>query len=322
MDIYKEKLIGISFSAFPNVIEGSFIVAYDSYSIDYLDKYFSPKKLLTFISNNFRYAFLDYRKLITICGYITGHLNYAFPYQKKKMKIEITEYIENHLGESYYPSITDCAFALDFSISDLKLELIANAFIIDEKGHDLAYNYASSFIRYQSHENTDSENRHLSEALYKAFLNCKDVFHKKTIAEYYFKYNSQNSEVFKFYAEYLMEDDNHTILNQFIHGGSSTSIKTANIEQIEIVNKLFRYSRAKKSKSDRRDAILAIALSSYKAMADIACECDKLDLILNSMKELADEGHDFLYRQMLEIENNFVERTYKPLSIEEIIDLG
>jgi hypothetical protein len=56
-------------------------------------------------------------------------------------------------------------------------------------------------------------------------------------------------------------------------------------------------------------------------MADVAHDRDELDLILTSMRTIADEGHEFLYRYMQEIENAFVERTYEPLSVEDILGL-
>lgn len=316
--IYKEKMIGLIFSGFPKFSEGPTSVGYDAFSIDYLDRYLYSKDVLDIITNSFNLAFPNQYKMISVCGYIAGHIQVALPYQTRIMKNKITEYIEKHLKDNFYPTIIDCAFSLGFSISDLNIDLLANAFFIDENGQDLAHNYALCFINYQSHENTETEVQHLLKALYKSFMNSKDPFQKKTIAEYYIKYNPMGGEVFEFYAEYLMENDNHTILHQYVHNGSNTPLKTTDIKQIEIVNRLFRYSRAKKTKSERRDGILSIALSSYKAMADISNEREKLDLILSAMRSLADEGHRFLYRQMQEIEIDFIERTYKPLSFDEI----
>jgi len=318
---YRECLIGLIFSSFPNVVDGAFIVNSDSYSIDYLDQYLSPKRIISLITNNFEEAFSFYQKMISICGYLLNHLDEMFAYQKNIIKNYIKIYIERNIAGAYYPVITECAFALGFSIIEIQKELLADSFVIDENGSDLAHNYASSFIRYQSHKNSSSELIHLSETLLIAFNDSKDDFHKKTLAEYYIKFNEMAGDIFVFYANYLLKDETHNILNQLIHGGSVTPLKTADIQHLDLVNKLFLYSRAKKDRSDRRDGILSIALSSYKAIAERSIKSEDLDLLKKNIIEMAEEGYLFLYRHLQEIENEFAERTYKPLSIKEIINL-
>ncbi len=64
-----------------------------------------------------------------------------------------------------------------------------------------------------------------------------------------------------------------------------------------------------------------MAISSYKAIAKVILEHGKLDLVLNSMNHLVENGHDILFNYIQEIENAFAERTYKPLSVDEIVGL-
>lgn len=321
MNSYKEKFIGLAFSGFPNVIEGAIMISYESFSLDYLDKYFSPRRIIAFINDHFEYAFSDSRKMISICGYITGHISNIFPYQKKNMKEKITKYIENNLKENYYPTIIDFAFTLGFSITDLDIKTLSEAIILDDKEHKLAYNYAESFLRYHRIEKSTDEIKHLSKALYKAFENSTVIFLKKVIAEYYISFNIFAGDIFEFYANYLLENDLHDITTNFIHGSSNLFLRTADINHLEIVNKLFKYSREKESRSERRDGIFNIALSSYKAIAEYTKKRDELDVVINSIKSFADKGDSFLYKQIQEIENAFIERTYVPLSLEEIINL-
>ena len=318
-DNYQKKMLGLSFAGFANVLYGIVMVDDKSYSIDYLDQYFSPLEVITFINENFHHAFSNSnnKKTISVCGYLDGHIDKVFPFQKDKMKPIITEHIKNHLKESYYPNVTECAFALGFSITDLEPEDLSKAFILDEKEQDLAHNFAYSFIRPYTHTNTIPELKHLLKALQLAFNNSTNNFHKKIIAEYHILQNFMSGGIFEFYANYLMENDNHTISSKLM---DNLTLKTADIQHLKIVEKLFRYAR-QKEKSERREIILEMAISSYKAMAGRVSEQNKLDQIINSMEELAQEGNHFLHQQIQEIKNEFSQRTYQPLSEKEVIQL-
>lgn len=323
MDSYRDKLIGLTFSAFPSVLEGSFMVSYDSYSLEYLEQYFSTKRLIAFICTHFTHAStdIDYRKMISVCGYITGHIDEVLPYQKKTIKKEIAVYLENNLRSSYYSAITDCAFDLGFLITDINVNKLADAFVLNDTGDKLNHNYAASFLDYYKHEKTEDEMQHLLKALRLAFDNSSDEFQKKTIAEYYLSMNKNAGDIFIFYADYLLSDDSRPIGNRFGQGGFGFALATSDINHLDKVENLFLYSRDRKEHSDRRDGILNMAISSYKAMAEVTQSRKELEKILYSMRTVAESGHDFLYRQIQEIENAFAERTYQPLSVDEIINL-
>ena len=180
------------------------------------------------------------------------------------------------------------------------------------------YNYASSYQTYPKFVFGDTEKEILLFYIQEAFEQSGETLLKKTLAEHYITMNKMAGEIFVYYANYLLEDDNHTIKNA--HGGFGAELSTADINHLDIVKDLIIYSVQKSS--NRRSAILNMALESYKLIAGNATDRYDIDKVVNSMKVFYSEtGKEFILRYIREIETSYAEKIYQPLTIEEILQL-
>jgi calcineurin-like phosphoesterase family protein len=310
--------MGFAYTGFPKGLEGGFIVNYDSFSIDYLEKYISSKKLIAYIVNNFSYKDLNERVLLSLTGYLNGRFSLIFPYQKKILKNEIINYFNINMDSSYQTSVRDLAFLLGVNPSDLDKASFIKALRIEDES--LVHNYAASFILYPKDNMDNTEKDILLDYMKQSWAQSQDLFYKKIITENYLNMNKLAGDMFLFYADYLLADEKNSISNRFGSGGMGGQIATADINHLDKVEELLLYS-TKKEDSERRDAISRMALESYKLIAQRATDKSELELVINSMKNIHTHGHDFILSYIREVENAFAERMYKPLSLDEVLEL-
>jgi len=314
----QQSLIGLAFSGFSSSTFGAVMIGYDAFSIDYLDSYIEPKSIVDFICLNFKSALPDQQKLIAVCGYLLGHESLVLPYQRVNIVGILVSFIDNGLASIPIDGVVELARAFGFNLMHLDLDRLAEAFVLNSRRDDLEYNLASSFIKHGIHIRSNDELVHLSNSLRRAFERSTDLFLKKTIAEYYISFNEFAGDIFTFYAEYLLASDANTILERLSDGGYRSSLKTADIAHLPHIERLFRYSVAKKVESDRRTQILHIALSSYVAISDTCNSSEELEPVLKSMRAVSGISDIFVEKKIREIMNAHAERNYRPYNWDEI----
>ncbi|MDF3821620.1 hypothetical protein P3G55_17070, partial [Leptospira sp. 96542] len=321
---FGKYFLGLAFSRFPNQMRGAIIVNYDSFSLDYLEKVLLDRvEILKFINENFETGTNNSRVMIGITGYISKHVNSLFPGLRKDIKNKITQYLKEHISEEYYPSIIDCAYQLGFSPLELDVELISNALAVNEDGNDLLHNFAASFYIYGSEHFSNIEGiyNHLSKALFASFTKEKEILKKKIFAEYFLRIHRNGGEVFQWYVDYLLSNDSNPISSMFVRYSESSKIYSNDINDLELIEKLFVYAREKDSPSERRRTILDFAIASYKEMGYSINSDSDLNKILQSMDKMIQNGHTFMKQVRYEIESTYSERNYKPMELEEIVEL-
>ncbi|MBL0955811.1 MAG: hypothetical protein IBJ01_13670 [Leptospira sp.] len=322
---YGKNFLGLAFSGFPNQIRGAIIVNYDSFSLDYLEKVLLDRvDILKFIIENFETGANNSRVIIGITGYISKHVDKLYPGLRKDIKNKITQFLKEHISEEYYPSIIDCAYLLGFSPLDMDVELISNALAIDEDRQDLVHNFAASFYIYESEYLSKIEGiyNHLSKALFISFTKEKDILKKKIFAEYFLKIHRTGGEVFKWYVDYLLSNDSNPISSRFVRYSDRSKIYSNNINDLELIEKIFVYAREKDHPSERRSAILDFAISSYREIGNSIDSDEDLKKIIESIDKLIQNDHSFMNKVKSEIVNSFHERKYRPLDFEGILELA
>ena len=186
------------------------------------------------------------------------------------------------------------------------------------------HNYATSFLSYSYKSNpiTNEEIDHLLKALLIAFNKASDEFHKKTLAEYYLKFNSKGGDVFNWYGNYLMANDSNTMSHKLTRYSGFGRIYSKNINDLSTIESLLKYSQKENSDSERRKSIADLAISSYRGMAFSVDKDEEFQLIKDSLNRLIQEGHNFMSRILNEIMDSYNERTYQPIKMDEIRKLA
>lgn len=318
---YGNKILGLSLAGFPSEMQSGIR---DYFSIEYMDKFISVNLLLNFMNENMDKAFNNSRAMIGLCGYISNHITYLYEGIKIEIKGKLKSYIIENLGKDYYPTILNCAREVGFSVTEIEEELLSNYLILNIESDGLMHNYATSFLSYSSKSNpiTNEEIDHLLKALLIAFNKAYDEFHKKTLAEYYLKFNSKGGDVFNWYGNYLMANDSNTMSHKFTRYSGFGRIYSKNINDLSTIESLLKYSQKENSDSERRKSIADLAISSYRGMASSVDKDEEFQLIKDSLNRLIQEGHNFMSRILNEIRDSYNERTYQPIKMDEIRELA
>ena len=317
----KNKIIGLVFSGFADVLAGRYTVDAESFSLEYLEKYLSVEELIEFVIRNFLTAFRSKEVMIAICGYVSLRQNHLKPFQKQTIRQHLTQYINENLSSTHCSEIYKLSNEVGVLISDLDAERFARALTPNERNTGLEHNAAAGYLLYPNKEQSAEHERSLQDITLSAYEQTEDTFLKKTLAEYYLGMNKRAGNVFVFYADYLMSGDNSTMNRSFgMWGAAAKQLATAELAHLPKVQELFRYSRNKKH-SERRDAIRNMALESYRLIAAEVDNEEEFILVINSMKAIADDGNQYLYRHIQDFQDAFAERTYVPLTIDEISNM-
>ncbi|WP_319561045.1 hypothetical protein [Marispirochaeta sp.] len=214
--ISKEMLIGAALSGFPTVIEGVFSHNYESFSINYLERYIPKKDILSYIIEEFTPKSIDDRQVIAFSGYIIQNISDLIPYQLEKIKVKLITYLNRNMGNLYNVIVRELMGLVGVKLDDLSKELFLKELVL-EKGV-LKYNYASSFLLREIPENEKIDNQYLLSLLIEKFNNSKDML-KVKISENIISRTQFAGDVFVFYANYILESDLNKISSRFTMGG-------------------------------------------------------------------------------------------------------
>ncbi len=320
--VNRDRVAGLAFSGFPDVLGGGYIINYQTFSPEYLEAYLQKEELVKFIVNNFDKAFDSTNKMIAVCGYLASRLNELKPHQKHTIRKHLIRYLNDNMSRPYVSEVSNLSNEVGVQISDLDSAKFTDALMPNDRISGLEHNYAAGYLLYPNKERSAEDKSVLQTILLSAFEKHDDTFLKKTLAEYYLQMNKRAGDVFFYYANYLMSGDNPMMNRTFWRwGGSAKQLATAELVHLPKVQELFQYS-TKKKKSERRDAIRDIALESYRL---IAAEIDnevEFTQVVQSMKAIAEGGNMYVYRHLQELQDAFAERSYVPLTIKEIADIA
>ncbi|MGD1818788.1 MAG: NACHT domain-containing protein [Pleomorphochaeta sp.] len=290
-------------------------------SIEFLLDYILEDNIIEYISDNLLKAINRNFKIWKICDYLLSTKYVIKPYQNEKFKIIFSNYIKFHIDdENYFYEIYNVSRKFGFKITDLDNNLIAKNLKLDNKNIGLRNNYCYAFYNNIAELN-DYELNYLLEATLIAYNNSSNEFLKKILAEYYIAYkkDKHSGQVFEYYANYLLENDSHSMSERFCN--FDTFLRTSDFVHLELVNKLYEYSWYKQEPSERRNAIRSIAINSYKEIGENIKTQEELDVLLQSIMSLANNGHSYLYKIIKEISESFAKKHLHVFSVEDILQL-
>ena len=220
-----------------------------------------------------------------------------------------------NLKLSYRIEVRNLSDILSINISDFSKDDFIQALYLDNGR--LAINYAGSYLMYPIENMAEQEKEFFLSNIKEAFDKAIGKL-KKVIAEYYLGLTNMAGDVFIYYSSYLLNDDNNAISQMIAHGNSGRLFASADMKHLDIISNLLIYSLQKVSK--RRQAISEIDLQSYRLIANKVIERKDIEKVIHSMEEVKRvSGKEFISMNIREIETAFAERTYNPLTIEQII---
>lgn len=316
--IETDKIIPLIFSGFPNTISGIYSLNYDSFSIDYLEKFLSTKTIISYIVQNFKYEQVEENVLISICGYLYRVNNEILPFQAKKLKKMFSNYINSHLVSNYQPIIRDFIILLGIDFSDIDEQKFSDSIVLDNES-DLAHNYAISFFKYPIKDLSKDNYDKLFKCMHNAMDNTDNEVLKKKIAEYYLSLNKFSGDVFSYYVDWLLMGN--SISQDFGLAGMGYKLTTSDFSHIKDLEKLLKYLLTEDLSKTRGNVILELVLLSYKSIASFQDDKKNIDIIKYSLSEYQNLGHKFLNKHIRDIDNAFIERSYSPMKLKDLLML-
>ena len=309
-----EILLGASLSGFPLVIEGVYSHNYESFSIDYLDNHLDSSMIIKYLLNNFKPDTANEFQTIVFSGYLLKKLGILLTPQKQKIKNLLISYIENNIDTSYNLDVRRLMNRIKITLEDISEEKIINALYL-ENGK-LKFNYASSFFLHEIPENKSFDNSKILGILKKAYSKSEGKL-KIKLAEAIISRSEFAGRVFVNYVKYILKSEKNKISSRFTLGGFGGQLSTADYKHLALIKKLYIYSLQKKS--DRRQAISEIALSSYNNIGQSISQRWQLNKLIQTLHDVAKAtGNQFVKQHAYDIEAAYLERQYLPPSWKQI----
>ncbi|WP_455505404.1 hypothetical protein, partial [Coprobacter sp.] len=150
------------------------------------------------------------------------------------------------------------------------------------------------------------------------FYTTTDVILKKILAEIEINMNRSANDVFVYYIDYLLDEENEPQISSFFF---HSNICTEQIEHLQKIEQIFDYIKDKNLGFDNQFNYYLnnIVMNSYRAMARKASVSD-FTKITKSIEKCVDRIP--YYETLLdEINNDFSKRNYIPFSIEQVKQL-
>jgi hypothetical protein len=200
------------------------------------------------------------------------------------------------------------------SLADISENEIIKSLYLDDGR--LKYNYASSFLMSEIPENEELDNQTILSILKKAYRQSKGML-KIKLAEAIISRTKFAGSIFVSYSKYILKSEKNKISSRFTLGGFGGQLSTADIWHLQLIKKLYIYSLQKKS--DRRQAIGEIALTSYKNIGQMVTKRCQLNRLIRSLHNVARiSGNQYVKQHAYDIESAFLERKYSPLNWKKI----
>lgn len=314
---YSSKLYGLIFSGFPSVIDGMWQYDYSYYSLDYLEKYLSKKNIIDFIIDNLNTSRLRFDIALSVFGYLIENKNILSVPQKKYICKTITDFIIINLKENHPAKLIDYAYEMGFRLTQIPENELEAAIIISENKDSLVSNYACSLL-FENHYINADERSYIIKILENKFYTTTDVILKKILAEIEINMNRSANDVFVYYIDYLLDEENEPQISSFFF---HSNICTEQIEHLQKIEQIFDYIKDKNLGFDNQFNYYLnnIVMNSYRAMARKASVSD-FTKITKSIEKCVDRIP--YYETLLdEINNDFSKRNYIPFSIEQVKQL-
>ena len=314
---YSETLYGLIFSGFSNVIDGVWYNDYSYYSIEYLEKYLSKQQIKKFIIDNLHAVNLDSDKVIAVYGYLAENINNISIPQKQVALEKIVEYLRSNLLEYAKKNIIEYAYQIGFSITKIPAQELEAALVLSENKDTLKTNYACSLL-FEHKFIDDSEFMYVRNAVKDKFYTTKDILLKKILAEYEISINKSAGEMFVFYVDYLLNEQNQPLISTaFYH----SMMCTEQIEHLQKIEQIFDYIKDKKLGWENQFCYYLnnIVMNSYRAIAK-KVNVEDYKRLVKSIEKCTEKIP--YYASLLEqIRNDFSQRMYIPCDIEIIKNL-
>lgn len=312
--IEPERLVGASLSGVPTILgERMVMLHYDACSIDYLDQYVGEGAIVRYLIDKFVPDEMTDVQAMVACGYLSRHLEIVKPCDRHEFAGKLVQYINAHLDDRHQTSVMQLADLLEIGFKRLSRQGVLDALEIEDDS--FKYNYASNLLRSRSLIFDDSDQDFKVDLLKTAYTQKSGLL-KTRIAELLLLNDHMDSDVFMFYASYLMDDMNRILLFM-VTGANYAQLYTANVVCLQGVEDLLTY--ALKKNSEKHDAIAMLALASYRHIALNASNEEDVRRIIASLASVMDSsGNTYLSKFIDEIEDDNAAKYREYISMEAI----
>lgn len=255
---------------------------------DYIHFYFTDKEIVAYLYDNKEEIKNSSRTLKYLSQVLCQAKDDIPSYMFKTMKELIISYMSEHLDEIEPSNLytMETHDKLGFGITNFKIEDIIQSLKFDVEEIGFKSNLAVALIS-PNFPKTEEEINITKLILKNLFLQDQNPLEKKTIAEYYFCYDSSDFEIFKFYAEFLIEKEENPINGCL---PIEEKLLTSNERNISDLKELWIYSRGR---CDKKNRIIrnCVQTSFFRIAANVQSK-EMLDMITNSIQELIDKNND------------------------------
>lgn len=311
---YAEKLQGLIFSGFSSVVDGMWYYEYSYYSLEYLERFLSQKQIIKFIIDNLDKVSFDANKAIAVFGYLSEHKNILSGVQENLACKKIAEYIHSNLTKNEPVRLFDYAYEIGFKITMIPQADLENALVLSENKDRLISNFAYNLM-FENRFLGDDEKDYFDSILHHKFYNAKDLMLQKIAAEWIICTNKSADDVFDFYVDYLLNDnDKPVISSMFAH----SVMCTEQIIHLPKIMQIFDYIKDKNIGWENQFCYYLnnMVMNSFKAMAKKA-NSTEFKQICEAVNKCAEDVP--YYESLLkEISDEFATRNYIPVTVEEI----
>lgn len=316
---YSNKLYGLIFSGFSNVLIGTWQFDYSYYSLDYLERYIDKDDIRNFILTKLNDVVLTEDKILAVYGYLYKYKNFLSGIQINQVREKITDFIRKNLNENKTISVIECAYDFDFKITAFSEKELCDCIELDEQHNVLKHNYAY-FLVFDKRFTDKDESEFILKVIKKKFLKSSDITLKKILAEYYISLDKRAGKIFKFYINYLISPKAEPTVSTLFF---TSVICTEDIKHLPLIEELFNFLTKSEYhwENDFQRYLNSIVVNSYRAIGKNVKTINELNKVLKSLKKCSKV---FPYFESIaeDIKNNFSVRNYIPHSIEQIKNLA
>lgn len=255
---------------------------------DYIHSYFTDKEIVEYLYNNKEKIKCSLETLVYLSKVLCQAKEEIPSYMFIPMRNIIISYMSEHLDEIGSSNLytRETHDKLGFGITNFKVEDIIQSLKFDTEKIEFESNLAVVLIS-PNFPKTEEETNKTKLILKNRFINAQSPLEKKTIAEYYFCYDSNDFEIFRFYSEFLIEKEENPI-NGYLP--IREKLLTTNERNIPDLKKLWAYSR---ERCDKKNHIIRNCVqTSFFRIASNAQSREKLTMITSNIQELIDEYND------------------------------
>ena len=208
----------------------------------------------------------------------------------------------------------DYAYEIGFKITMIPQADLENALVLSENKDRLISNFAYNLM-FENRFLGDDEKDYFDSILHHRFYNAKDLMLKKIVAEWIICTNKSADDVFVFYVDYFLNDnDKPVISSMFAH----SVMCTEQIIHLPKIMQIFNYIKDKNIGWENQFCYYLnnMVMNSFKAMAKKA-SITEFKQICESINKCTEKVP--YYESLLkEISDEFATRNYIPVTVEEI----